>query len=997
MQAASARETILVVDDEPQVLVALEDLLSDEFLVLKSESAEGALHLVEREPDIAVVVSDQRMPKMPGDELFKRLRGRFGAERILATGFADLTAVIRAVNDGQIFAYVTKPWDPEDLRVKIQRAAGHFRLARELAQERKLLDDLMNSMPDAIYFKDAELRFQRVNQSASALVGALGTPEIIGRSLSELWPDNQSARDAEALERALLHTQEPSRDSVASFVVGGERRWFSTTKAPICDHFGVPVGLVGIARDVTERIQMEEALKVREEQLRLTFLASSAGLFDWDLVTGLVAHSPSVAMLMAGDAQGTLRREELETRVHPEDIAHVHSALQQHLTERVPFRGIELRVLVGGAYQWVEVSAQAVWDPAGKPIRLVGSSIDINERKQQEARIRRLTRTHAVLSGINSTILRVHGRSALLAQSCDIAVRVGGLAFSVVAAPHRSAERPVVAWAGASSGLVELVGEWLVTESTQHDSVVEQSTRLRRPIIVDDLRQASDLGPIRDALLAAGHQALAVLPVLVSGQIDCLMALFADQAGFFDDDQVKLLAELADNIGFALEHGAQAERLDFLAYYDELTGLSNRRLLTDRLTQQLTACSEQALKLAVILVDIERFRHINETLGRHAGDEVLIQIARRLSLASESHWTLSRYTSNTFALIAGPIETEASVAQWVEQALAALGQSATVGGTELRLSARIGISMFPSDGRDADALLANAEAALKNGKEGAQRYRFYTSAMNERVAERLGLETRLRNAIDQQEFLLHYQPKVDLRSGAVVGLEALIRWAGPDGKLIPPGLFIPLLEETGMIVDVGKWVMRRAAEQYTSWAARGLIPPPIAVNVSPLQLAQPDFMQGIEAVLRDHPAARGGLDLEITESVLMEDLHGNTEKLRQARIAGLKVSIDDFGTGYSSLGYISRLPIDALKIDRSFVIRMTEDPQEMSIVTTIISLAHALDLKVIAEGVETAQQAQLLRLLKCDQIQGYFLARPQAASDVEGLLSTIFDPARRVA
>jgi EAL domain-containing protein (putative c-di-GMP-specific phosphodiesterase class I) len=192
-------------------------------------------------------------------------------------------------------------------------------------------------------------------------------------------------------------------------------------------------------------------------------------------------------------------------------------------------------------------------------------------------------------------------------------------------------------------------------------------------------------------------------------------------------------------------------------------------------------------------------------------------------------------------------------------------------------------------------------------------------------------------------------------------------------------------------------VKMRAAEQYSSWAARELNPPPIAVNVSPLQLAQPDFMAGVEAVLRAHPGARGGLDLEITESVLMEDLHGNTEKLRQARLAGLKISIDDFGTGYSSLGYISRLPIDALKIDRSFVTRMTDDPQEMSIVTTIISLAHALDLKVIAEGVETAQQAQLLRLLKCDQVQGYFLARPQAADDVESLLNKIFEPARRMA
>ena len=809
-----------MVDDEPQVLVALEDLLCDEFLVLKSESAEMALHVVEHEPNIAVVVSDQRMPKMQGDELFKRLRTRFAAERILATGFADLSAVVRAVNDGQIFAYVTKPWDPEDLRVKVQRAAGHFRMARELAQERKLLDELMNSMPDAIYFKDTDLKFERINESTRALLGALGAADIVGRRLSEIWPGTPSVLAAEERERQLLRDNESTRDSVSSFVIAGEQRWFSTTKAPIVDHSGKPVGLVGIARDVSSRIRMEEALRSREEQLRLTFLASRAGLFDWNLVAGTVEHSPNVSVLLQG-AAGTLSREELEARIHPEDIDKVRAALHAHFTDRVSLRPMELRALVDGEYRWFEVSAQAVWDAAGLPIRLVGSILDVGERKRQEA------------------------------------------------------------------------------------------------------------------------------------------------------------------------------RLDFLAYYDELTGLPNRRLLTDRLSQQLATSTEKQQKVALVLLDIERFRQINETLGRKAGDDALLEITRRVRSSVEANWTISRYASNTFAIVAGSLETESAIAQWIEQALAALGQSAVVAGTELRLSARVGIATSPADGTDGDALLANAEAALKKCKAGARRYLFYTSAMNRLVSERLRLETSLRNAIEQSEFLLHYQPKVELKTGRVVGLEALIRWAGSDGKLIAPGLFIPLLEETGMIVEVGTWVMENAARQHAEWSQRGLNPPRIAVNVSPLQLGQPNFMLGVQATLDKYPLASAGLELEITESVLMEDLHGNTEKLRLSRAAGLRVSIDDFGTGYSSLGYISRLPIDALKIDRSFVARMSEDPQEVSIVTTIISLAHALDLTVVAEGVETAQQAQLLRLLKCDQIQGYFVARPQAADATEALLSMTFDLARR--
>jgi len=983
------RETILVVDDEPQVLVALEDLLSDDFVVIKSESAENALHLVEQQPDIAVVVSDQRMPRMHGDELFRNLRGRFDAERILATGFADLTAVIRAVNDGQIFAYVTKPWDPGDLRVKIQRAAQHFRLSRELAQERRLLEDLMHSIPDAIYFKDTELKFQRFNRALLRIFGFSDPQRIGGRKLSEIFQDREASARLEAEEREILRTKTALTDRVTSVTIAGGRYWYSTTKAPILDDAGAPIGLVGVARDVTSRVQTEERLRSREEQLRLTFLASAAGLFDWDLRTKQVEYSPSMLTMLGGNA---LSAAEIDFRaqLHPDDFAEARRRLDEHLERRVPLRGHQLRVRVEGRYRWLEINAQAVWDSAGRPTRVVGSASDITERKEQEDRIKRLTRIHAVLSNINSAILRIHERRALLSESCAIAVREGELALAVASSARRSGPR-TIAWAGANDALVETVSDWLIAERTRAGSAVELAVSSRRPIIVDDVSvERERVGSIADALTSAGHLALAVLPVIVSGEIDCVLGLFAGSVGFFDAEQVKLLAELADNIGFALEHGAQAQQLHFLAYHDELTGLPNRRLLGERLAQQIGTCRETPTKLALVLIDIERFRHVNETLGRRAGDEALIEAARRMQGAGEGKWALSRFASNTFAAVVGPLEAEADVAQWLEQALLALGHSAVVAGTELRLSARAGIAVFPSDGNDADALIANAEAALKKAKASAQRYLFYAPGMNGRVAERLTLETKLRKALEQDEFLLHYQPKVELKTGRVVGLEALIRWQGDDGKLIPPGVFVPVLEETGMIVDVGQWVLERAAAQHFEWSERGLAAPRIAVNVSPLQLAQPSFVSKLEALLSRYPRANTGLDLEITESVLMDDLVGNTEKLRRAKLAGLSVAIDDFGTGYSSLGYLSRLPIDALKIDRSFVLRMSEDPQEMSIVTTIISLAHSLDLKVIAEGVETTQQAHLLRLLKCDEIQGYLLAKPQTHRDVEALLAHTF-------
>jgi EAL domain-containing protein (putative c-di-GMP-specific phosphodiesterase class I) len=266
--------------------------------------------------------------------------------------------------------------------------------------------------------------------------------------------------------------------------------------------------------------------------------------------------------------------------------------------------------------------------------------------------------------------------------------------------------------------------------------------------------------------------------------------------------------------------------------------------------------------------------------------------------------------------------------------------------------------------------------------------------MDARVAEQVTLETKLRRAISADEFVLYYQPKVDLRSGCVVGLEALIRWNDPETGLVPPGNFIPVLEETGMIREVGYWVMQTAARQYDAWRASGVECPRIAVNVSALQLAASDFVTHLEQVLARYPEDGAGIDLEITESVFVEDLAGSIDKLAAARRHGMSVVIDDFGTGYSSLSYLSRLPIDGLKIDRSFVMRMVEDPQNTAIVTTIISLAHALDLEVVAEGVETPQQAQFLRLLRCNQIQGYLIAKPVPAPAIPELLGLRFTPSK---
>jgi diguanylate cyclase (GGDEF)-like protein/PAS domain S-box-containing protein len=688
----ATRPRVLVVDDEEHVLFELSELLGQEFDVLTTTDAGRALEVVRSEADLAVVISDQRMPVITGAELLERVAESCAATRIMLSGFDDPEVLIRAVNRGHIFAYLKKSSNPALVRATVREAAERYATERAQFDEQCQLSGLLNHASDAIYFKDRDLRYVRANRACASLHRLEAAELLCGKRETELGFHRDGAVELEAQQRLVLSRNEATTDELTRYERDGQTYWLSTMHAPIRNSRGEVTGVVGIARDISER-------KRHEEQLT---------------------------------------------------------------------------------------------------------------------------------------------------------------------------------------------------------------------------RQAADLS--------------------------------------------------------------------LVSHYDELTQLPKRELLMDRLGQRLAA-AERGGTLALVLIDIDRFRRINVSFGRDAGDALLFAMVARLRPLLGTDDTLARLDGNTFAWLISDARNAPHVVNKLERdVLPRLRAPFTLEDTELRVSCRIAVALGPSDADSAEQLINHAEAALHKAAVANQPYVFYAPIMNERVAERLALESRLRRAIENEEFVLHYQPKLELKSGRIVGLEALIRWQDPQQGLIPPNAFIPVLEETGLILDVGRWVYRAAAQQHIRWQDQGLAPPPIAVNVSSLELGQSDFLRELEHARNDHPRADCGVELEITESVLMDDLQGNIDKLRSVRERGLRVAIDDFGTGYSSLGYLSRLPIDALKVDRSFVTRMTEDPQDMTIVMMIISLAHALDLKVIAEGPETVQQAQLLRLLKCDQIQGYVVARPQPAEQVAALL-----------
>jgi diguanylate cyclase (GGDEF)-like protein len=593
-----------------------------------------------------------------------------------------------------------------------------------------------------------------------------------------------------------------------------------------------------------------------------------------------------------------------------------------------------------------------------------------------------------VLSGINTTIVRVHEHDELFTEACRIAVEYGkfGMAWIGMVDAASGQVKPA-AIAGRDEGYLDQIALTADEDGPDNCKLVARALSRREPVVCNDISADEAMSQWRDEALKRGYRSVAVFPLLLEQRPVGIFALNAPEPDFFDEQEMKLLIEMAGDISFALDHIAKEKKLNYLAYYDALTGLPNRTLFCDRVDNLIRSHAARQESVAVVIFNVERFRFVNDSLGRPAGDALLRQIGERLREAVGDDGSLARTGSNTFAVSLAGIAAGAEVARTLDEKIFyALSRPFTVGGQELRLSFKCGVALSPDDGGDAESLFRNAEAALQKAKDSGEKYMFYALQMNARVAEILSLENKLHIAIVDEQFVLHYQPKVDLASGRITGLEALIRWISPEMGLVSPAEFIPILEETGMILEVGRWAMNQAVSQYGAWQAAGLQPPPIAVNVSQVQLNRTDFVTSVQQAIAIAGKPGHGLDLEITESMIMEDIESAIEKLKTIRELGVGISIDDFGTGYSSLRYLTRLPVTALKIDRAFIQHTTTNPDDVAIVSTIIALGRNLKLKVIAEGVETEEQRKFLQLLKCDEFQGYLFGRPVPAEQVPALL-----------
>jgi diguanylate cyclase (GGDEF)-like protein/PAS domain S-box-containing protein len=842
---------------------------------------------------------------------------------------------------------------------------------------------ILESALDAVVVMDATGCTIDWNSQAEITFG-WAREDVIGKSLAEIIVP---ARYREAHKQGLREFLETGvgriinrRIELLAIHRDGHEFAIELTVSPI-RHGGGWI-FSSFIRDLTERKQAEQALVQLRRRSELILESVGEGIHGID-TEGRIIFENSVAAKLLGYTVEELSGKLAHDAMHhsrkdgsgfPIEQCAIHVALHDGVTRTV---GDEVFWRKDGTSFPVEYTTAPIRNERNEITGAVVAFRDITDRKESENRIGRLNRVYAVLSGINTLIVRVRNRDELFKEACRIAVEQGGFRMSLICIADRGTMKIVpVASAGKDAELLTAIETLLLSSEGAPNTMVARAMMGKKAIVSND-SQSDPQVLFGERYAKSGVRSVAVLPLIASNESVGVLALYANEIEFFHEEEIKLLTDLTGNMSFALDHIEKEEKLNYLAYYDVLTGLANRSLFLERVAQYARGAANSDHSLALILFDLERFKSINDSLGVPAGDALLRQVAEWLTRIVGDASLLARLGSDHFAVVLPQLKQGQDVRQFVEKAMDGfLDHPFRLNDAVFRISAKAGIALFPDHGAKAETLFKNAEAALKNAKSTGEPYLLYTQKMSAGVSGKLTLENKLRRAIDNEEFVLYYQPKVNLLSGKLTGAEALLRWNDPETGLVAPGRFIPVLEETGLIQDVGRWAMRKAIEDYLRWRDAGTAAVRIAVNVSPLQLRNRSFLAEIERAINVDVQAAAGLELEITEGVIMGDVKHSISILQAIRKMGITVAIDDFGTGFSSLSYLAKLPVDTVKVDRSFVVDMTSGPSGLSLMSAIISLAHSLSLKVVAEGVETDEQSRLLRLLGCDEMQGFLFSKP---------------------
>ncbi|MGX4774086.1 bifunctional diguanylate cyclase/phosphodiesterase [Bradyrhizobium guangdongense] len=624
-----------------------------------------------------------------------------------------------------------------------------------------------------------------------------------------------------------------------------------------------------------------------------------------------------------------------------------------------------------------------------------------DEKARTEAQKERLTRMFAALSATNEAIMRAKSRAELFDLVCLAASNGAKFTSTTIALARADSDQiEIVATAGPSSNTTRMVRLSVDPERPEGRGMAGTAFRTRQPCISNDYLNDPRVSAFHAIVRGDRARAGAAFPLIVHDQPVGVMIYMSTEKDIFTSEFVELLQRLSDNVAFAMENFDRAEeknkadeRIEYLASHDSLTNLPNRETFNSLLREAIAVAQRDDHRFAVLFIDLDRFKVINDSLGHEAGDLLLLEVAARLRNALRASDVVARLGGDEFVVILDQCGEIDDVQRIASELLAALAQPMELAGHECHTTASIGIAMYPANGADAQTLTKNADMAMYLAKEdGKNGYRFFSKEVKTQSIERLSLESALRRALEREQFSLNYQPKVDMESGQITGVEALLRWNHPDLGSVSPAQFIPLAEETGLIVPIGRWVLKEACAQAMAWQRRGLLPLSMAVNLSPRQFADEHLLQDVDEALAASGMSPVLLQLEVTESMMMRNVGRALKVLDAIQSRGIRLAIDDFGTGYSSMSLMKHFPIDTIKIDRSFVRDLPQDSEDQAIAQAIISMGKALGMTVVAEGVENAEQEAFLRTHGCDEMQGFLIAKPLPAKEMAELLRPMIVP-----
>ena len=841
--------------------------------------------------------------------------------------------------------------------------------------------------------------------------GFLGSPGgMQPPSMENMMFDSNRLRGREPALHGIWDSAVPILRSVSDLEVGG-RRWnlyFSAVQGfgDAIDRWlpwfvllgGVTISLllfglirslaatggraVELAKRMTESLRnSEETLLATNRQLQMLIQSSPLAIYTRDLNGLLTSWNPAAEKMYGWTAAEVLGKPLPSVPGEKRDES---DSLRKRLLSgesSIKFEGQRLRR--DGSPIYIDASLGPLHDASGSASGIIAMAADVTERKRvelQQAMEHQITRQlseAATLEQVTPEIIRTICES--LGYACG--------AYWIWDPGTRQITRAQT-WSVDSAEIEAFLAQDRDTRALP----IGPGGLLRRVLASGEPTWIRDItadpsfrrGP---EALKAGLRGAFAFPICFGNETLGIMEFFDRGSHVPDEVLIQSTRSIGSQIGQFLARWQAEERVRRLAHFDDLTGLPNRSMFNQRLSHALARARRADESLAILFIDLDRFKNINDTLGHGAGDHVLKEIAQRLRGCLREADTVSRLGGDEFVVLLEGASRPEDVVEVAQKILAAVARPVLLESQEFHLTASIGISTCPGDSDDLQGLMKNADIAMYRAKEqGKNNFQFYSSQINVHTLERVALESDLRHALERNEFLLHYQPKVDIGSNRIVGMEALVRWQQPGKVLVPPAQFIPLAEETGLIVPIGEWVLKTACLRNRAWQDQGLPRLRIAVNLSARQFAHVHLLQDVARVLNETGLDPAWLEFEITESMVMRDPEHAVTLLQGLKAMGIHLSIDDFGTGYSSLSYLKRFPLDSVKIDRSFIRDIPGDGDDASITQAIIAMAHSLRLRVIAEGVETEAQLQFLRVNGCDQMQGYHFSRPLPEAEFLRLL-----------